>query len=219
MLGHRKYPQGPAPGCCPSDGELWARSGKGDAEAFALLFQRHAKAVYNYCFRRTGEWATAEDLTSIVFLEAWRQRGKSLPADKVRAWLLGIATFALHHRWRAERRHRSALERIRHDREVADLSLDIEDRIDDQGVMQALLAEVRRLPRHYQDVIVLCCWAGLSYEEAAVALGVPVGTVRSRLSRARTRLRELRGSSEPYNEIVEIVDGDQLRERVTFKSA
>jgi len=197
VLGNRTYPQGRAPGRSLSDGELWLRSGRGDAEAFALLFQRHAKAVYNYCFRRSGEWATAEDLTSIVFLEAWRQRGKSLPADKVRAWLFGIATFAIHHRWRAERRHRSALERIRHDREVADLSLEIEDRIDDERAMQALLAEVRRLPRHYQDVIALCGWAGLSYEEAAVALGVPVGTVRSRLSRARTRLRELPAFSEP----------------------
>lgn len=63
--------------------------------------------------------------------------------------------------------------------------------LDDERQMQHVLALVRRLPKQEQDVFALCGWSELSYEEAAVALDVPVGTVRSRLSRARARLREL----------------------------
>jgi hypothetical protein len=63
----------------PSDGDLWARSCAGDRDAFGVLFDRHAKVIYNYCFRRVGNWATAEDVLSFIFLEAWRRRDKELP--------------------------------------------------------------------------------------------------------------------------------------------
>jgi len=52
----------------PSDAELWASSRAGDPDAFGALFDRHAKLIYNYCFRRVGSWATAEDMLSVVFL-------------------------------------------------------------------------------------------------------------------------------------------------------
>jgi RNA polymerase sigma-70 factor (ECF subfamily) len=57
-----------------SDASLWARSRAGDTEAFGLLFERHAKAMYNYCFRRLGSWAAAEDILSVVLLEDCRRR-------------------------------------------------------------------------------------------------------------------------------------------------
>jgi hypothetical protein len=65
------------------DDELWLEAVKGDADAFGLLFERHARSVYNYCFRRTGEWARAQDLTSVVFLECWRRRDTTLERGKV----------------------------------------------------------------------------------------------------------------------------------------
>ncbi|MCP9487145.1 MAG: hypothetical protein MSC30_14950, partial [Gaiellaceae bacterium MAG52_C11] len=58
----------------PDDAVLWRRARVGDADAFGLLFERHSDAIYNYCFRRIGDWAIAEDLLSVVFLEAWRRR-------------------------------------------------------------------------------------------------------------------------------------------------
>lgn len=70
----------------PSDTDLWARSGAGDRDAFGELFDRHARVIYNYCFRRIGNWATAEDVLSVVFLEAWRRRRKELPPGKVLPW-------------------------------------------------------------------------------------------------------------------------------------
>ena len=179
----------------PSDDELWVKARGGDAEAFATLFERHSRGIYNFCFRRTADWAAAEDLMSIVFLEAWRRREKNLPPGMVRAWLFGIATFVVRNRWRTERRHRRALERLPRESPTPDFAADVEARLTDESRMAVLLRHLRMLPARERDVLALCVWSELGYEEAAVALGIPVGTVRSRLSRARGRLRELSARS------------------------
>jgi RNA polymerase sigma factor (sigma-70 family) len=170
-----------------TDLELWGRAVDGEPDAFGVLFERHARAVYNFLFRRTADWALAEDLTSVVFLEAWRRRedvrldgGVALP------WLLGVATNVLRKRVPRER-----------DDGFAE---DANERLDDERRMRFVLRSVAKLPRHEQEVLALCGWAELSYEEAAVALDVPVGTVRSRLSRARARMREL--TPETGHEVV-----------------
>jgi RNA polymerase sigma factor (sigma-70 family) len=178
-----------------SDDELWLRAGRGDAEAFAVLFERHSEAIYNFCFRRTADWSGAEDLLSIVFLEAWRRREKSLLPGMVRPWLFGIATFVVRNRRRAERRHRRALARLPREATSPDFAADVDERLADEARMGTLLERLRMLPAREQDVLALCIWSELTYEEAAVALGIPLGTVRSRLSRARSRLRELAETS------------------------
>jgi RNA polymerase sigma factor (sigma-70 family) len=179
----------------PTDDELWLRTRRGDPEAFAALFERHGRAIYNFCFRRTADWAAAEDLMSIVFLEAWRQREKELAAGMLRAWLFGIATFVVRNRWRTQRRHCRALARLPREVRTPDFADDVESRLADESRMVVLVEQLSRLPKREQDVLALCVWADLSYEEAAVGLGIPVGTVRSRLSRARSRLRELEAAS------------------------
>src|SRR5207237_8093784 len=95
----------------PSDSELWLRVRGGDAAAFGVLFERHGKAIYNYCFRRLGDWAAAEDLVSVVFLEAWRRRDHDLPPGKVLPWLYGIATNVVRNRRRSLLRYGAALRR------------------------------------------------------------------------------------------------------------
>lgn len=179
----------------PSDAELWTRSRAGDRDAFGALFERHAKVVYNYCFRRIGSWATAEDLLSIVFIEAWRRRDQDLPPDKILPWLYGIATNVVRNQRRSERRYAAALNRVPAVEPEPDFAGMSDERVDDEWQAQGALNVLRKLPRREQDVFVLCAWMELSYEDAAVALRVPVGTVRSRLSRARTRLRELNPGS------------------------
>jgi RNA polymerase sigma-70 factor, ECF subfamily len=175
----------------PADAELWTRSRAGDPNAFAVLFERHANAIYNYCFRRVGSWTTAEDLLSIVFLEAWRRRDKELPPDKVLPWLYGIATNVVRNQRRSERRFAAALSRVPRLEPEPDFARGVAERLDDERQAQEALALLGKLPKREQDVYVLCAVEQLPYEDAALALDVPVGTVRSRLSRARARLREL----------------------------
>lgn len=187
------------------DAALWSRVRTGDAEAFGLLFERHARAIYNYCFRRVASWAAAEDLVSIVFLEAWRRRSKPLPGKEL-PWLYGIATNVIRNRRRAERRYAAALRRIPRPDPAASFADETDARVDDERLMARALELLARLPRGEQEVFSLCAWSELSYEDAAVALGVPVGTVRSRLSRARRRLRELDSSDGHEEAKMQIVE-------------
>lgn len=156
-----------------------------------LLFRLHSKVIYNYCFRRLADWRDAEDALSLVFLEAWRRRDKTIPPDKVLPWLYGIATNVLRNRSRSERRFRAAMARVPIAPPEADFSDEAGERLDDERRMARALELLAQLSSRDQDVFVLCAWQGLSYDDAALALGVPVGTVRSRLSRARERIAEL----------------------------
>jgi RNA polymerase sigma factor (sigma-70 family) len=156
-----------------------------------MLFERHAEEIYNYCFRRIGEWSVAEDALSIVFLEAWRRRGKELPPGKVLPWLYGIATNVVRNRRRSERRYRAALSRLPAPPSEPDFGEEVVARLDDERRIGRALDLLATQPRDQQDVFVLCAWTQLSYQDAAFALDIPVGTVRSRLSRARGLLQEL----------------------------
>lgn len=182
-----------------SDRDLWRRARDGEAAAFGVLFERHAGRIYNYCFRRTADWALAEDLTAATFLIAWRSRGReSLQAETALPLLYGIATNVLRNQRRSLRRGRDAFARLPLPRvEEPDFAEETATRVDDRAAMRELLRLFARLPRREQDVIALCEWSGLSYEETASALGVPIGTVRSRLARGRRRLRELAAACGP----------------------
>ncbi|WP_433650007.1 RNA polymerase sigma factor [Micromonospora zamorensis] len=171
------------------DGELWRRARQGEAECFGVLFDRHGEAVRAFCARRTGSSDAADDLVSIVFLEAWRRRGEvELVDGNALPWLYGIARRTMQHRWRTALRHRRALERLTPAPATPDHADEVAGRLDDERHLAQLRAALERLRPPDRDVLLLCVWQGLSYAEAAVALGVPVGTVRSRLSRARSRL-------------------------------
>jgi RNA polymerase sigma-70 factor (ECF subfamily) len=196
----------------PDDDALWRRVGEADAEAFGSLFERHGQAIYNYCFRRTANWGEAEDLTSIVFLEAWRRRRQRLEPGKVLAWLYGIAGNVVRNHRRSRRRFEAALARLAQPEQAEDSTGLTLERIDDERRMAELLALVAHLPRRQREVIALCDWSGLDYPEASVALGVPVGTVKSRLSRAHTRIRELlttSGHKESENIPLEIMEREE----------
>jgi RNA polymerase sigma-70 factor (ECF subfamily) len=162
-----------------------------DERTLGLLFERHAKAIYNYCFRRVGDWAIAEDIVSVVFLEAWRRRKTLRDPDKALPWLYGIATNVVRNRRRAQRRYAAALRRVPAAQPEPDFAADTLARLDDERLVQGALEDLAALPAAELDVFVLCAWLEVGYEDAAAALSIPIGTVRSRLSRARRRLREL----------------------------
>ncbi len=174
-----------------TDGLLWGRIRSGDADAFGELYARHVRAVQSYCLWRTADRQSAEDATATVFLEVWRKRESLvLSGDSATPLLLGIATNVLRQQWRSRRRHRDALERVRGAgaQLPSDLETDAVARLDAIRQLKAAGAEIRALPRRERDVLALIAWGELSYEETAAALGIPIGTVRSRLARARARL-------------------------------
>lgn len=168
-----------------------ARIRDGDATAFEELFDEYARAVYGHAFRLTANWSTAEDVVSLTFLEAWRLRSRIDPeGGSLRPWLLGIATNVARNVRRAARRHDEALARMPRAEAVPDFADEIAGRLDDTGRLAAVRRAYGSLRRQEQEVFALCVWSGLDYAEAAEALDIPVGTVRSRLSRARRKLEK-----------------------------
>lgn len=173
-----------------SDEGLWQRAVAGDGDAFAGIFERHVDSVFTYCLRQVGSAADAEDVTSMVFFEAWRKaRSVTFVAGSVRPWLLAVAMNIARNQARSRRRYQRMLDRL----PTASVAPDAADEairdVESEEFTARLIACMNSLPRRERDVIALCDLAELSYAEAAAALGVPVGTVRSRLSRGRGKLR------------------------------
>lgn len=168
----------------------------GDPDAFAELFDEYARAVYNHAFRLTADWSVAEDVMSATFMEAWR-RHASVEAEggSLRPWLLGIATNVARSHCRGNRRYRAAAAAAA---EAGPASVRIPDhaeetagRVDDRRRINATVTALGSLKRAEREVLVLCLWEGMEYTDVARTLAIPIGTVRSRLSRARTKLRKL----------------------------
>ncbi|MFE4395059.1 RNA polymerase sigma factor [Kitasatospora xanthocidica] len=180
-----------------------ARLRSGDQWAFGELFDETADDLYRYAVRVVGDRAVAEDVVQLTFLEAWRLRGRLREDDgPVRPWLFGIAAQVLRNTTRAARRHRAALARLPDRGVLPDFAEELAGRLDDDARLAAVRRALGGLRKAEREVFGLCVLAGLDYVSAAEALGVPIGTVRSRLSRARTKLRalvdeELRGGREP----------------------
>jgi RNA polymerase sigma factor (sigma-70 family) len=175
----------------PTDAQLWSSAATGSGAAFGMLFDRHAKAVYNHCFRLTASWSAAEDLTQSTFLQAWRKRAKvRLEHDSALPWLLAVATnMARNHRRGVQRRLRLA-GRVPAEHLIADHADDVAARMDDERRMAEVLAAVRRLPRAQQEALALCVWSEVSYSDAAAVLGIAEASVRARVSKARSRLAD-----------------------------
>jgi RNA polymerase sigma factor (sigma-70 family) len=176
------------PSRLPTDAELIAAS-LGDPEQFAALFDRHATAVHRYLGRRVGE--LADDLLSETFLIAFRRRAAYRPERvDVRPWLVGIATNLVHGHARAERRRYRALARAAAEPEVTGADPgDSTDRLAAEALRGPLAGALAGLKARDRDALLLLAWGQLGYEEIAAVLDVPVGTVRSRLNRARRQTR------------------------------
>jgi RNA polymerase sigma factor (sigma-70 family) len=163
-----------------------------DARTHVRLWDAHGGAIYRYCFRSTADAALAEDLTSIVFLEAWRRRGDvTLLPEAELPWLYGVATNVLRNQRRSQRRYRAALARLPRPLDEPDFADSLGDRLDDEQRMGLIRDQLRNLSGLEQEVLALCVWEGLAPRAAALALGIPEATVRTRLHRAHERLRTL----------------------------
>jgi RNA polymerase sigma factor (sigma-70 family) len=180
----------------PPDGEIIGRS-RSEPELFSLLFRRHAAAIGRYAARRLGP-GPAEDIVGETFLVAFRQRDRYDPARRdAGPWLYGIAGNLIRRHHRDEVRQLRALARTGID-PVAESFTDRSDARLAAGAASRTVAEaIAGLDADQRDVLLLITWAGLTYDQAAEALGIPEGTVRSRMNRARTRLRAALGDVNP----------------------
>jgi RNA polymerase sigma-70 factor (ECF subfamily) len=163
-----------------------------DPEQFGLLFDRHATAMYRYFVRRVGADA-ADSLLGELFRVAFERRATyDCERPNARPWLYGIATRLLAHHHRSEARRLRATARLVALRERGtDPTDQLLGAIDAAALWPVVAEAVARLPEGERDVLFLYAWEDLSYQDIATALGLPIGTVRSRLNRARRTLREL----------------------------
>nr|WP_245974796.1 RNA polymerase sigma factor [Thermomonospora umbrina] len=166
-------------------------------ERFAALFDRHSDEIHRYAARRVGPEA-AEDVVGETFLTAFRKRRTyDVARPDARPWLYGIANLAVRQQRRAEARWLEAGART----PARDTAEAFDERSADRVTaehLQPRLAEVLAgLSSADRDLLLLVAWADLTYEEAAQALAVPIGTVRSRLHRIRHKVRRAFGGTDP----------------------
>lgn len=169
------------------DGAIIERSWR-DPEVFAVLFQRHADSISRYAARRVGQQA-AEDVVAETFLTAFRRRDSyDLARSDARPWLDGMAANMVRRHHRAEARRLRALERTGFDVDTESAAELAEVRLaaDEDSRVAGALASMKPQQR---EAMLLVAWAGLTYDQAAEALGVPTGTIRSRMNRARSHVR------------------------------
>ncbi len=181
---------------------LVARAQGGDLTAFNALVLRFQDAVYGLSLRMLGDPASAEDVAQDAFIRAW-QRLETFRGGSFRSWLFTIAA----NRARDELRRRGrrpalSLDEARDDPDRADIDPPdagptAHELVEQAELRRALEAALRTLPDDWREVVVLADIQGLNYAEVATVTGIPVGTVKSRLSRARGRLRDvIRDSAE-----------------------
>jgi RNA polymerase sigma-70 factor (ECF subfamily) len=191
MTGQERQPDAratPGVGAVEGDAAVIRRS-RDEPEYFAVLFRRYAPEVQRYVRRRIGADA-ADDVVAETFLVAFRQRdGYEPERHNARPWLYGIATNLIGRHRRTEIRQYRVLARTGRDPVTEPFTDLVDAAVSAEGLRGELAAALARLPAAYRDTLLLVVWGDLSYAEAAAALGVPTGTVRSRMNRARERLR------------------------------
>jgi RNA polymerase sigma-70 factor (ECF subfamily) len=168
-----------------------------EPEAFAGLYDRHAARIHRYVTRRLGSDA-ADDVTGETFLCAFRRRRcYDLSRPDASPWLFGIAANLIGKHRRAEVRMLRALARSGADQVAESYADQVDARVSAAAAQRDLAQALAGLAAGDREVLLLIAWADLSYDEVAVALGIPLGTVRSRLHRARRKVREAFGGADP----------------------
>lgn len=165
--------------------QLLRRTQAGDERAFDVLYARHQPAVFRYVLRMSGSEAVAEEVVQEVFLALIHgARGYDAQSGPLRSYLFGMARHALARQRRDDWRFEDL------DGDTCTLASDPLEGLTRGEAVERLRQALAALPGHYREAIVLCEMEELSYAETAEILGVPVGTVRSRLNRARALLLE-----------------------------
>jgi RNA polymerase sigma-70 factor (ECF subfamily) len=190
---------------------LVERAQRGELPAFNQLVLRYQDGVYSLAFRMLGAQEPAEDATQEAFIRAW-QRIDSFRGGSFRSWLFTIvANLSRDELRRRQRRPQTSLDAARDDPDRPDLDPadpgPAPEVIAEQGELRAALeAALRQLPDDWREIVLLSDVHGLDYQEIVEATGLALGTVKSRLSRARSRLRDIIRESRELQEAVERLD-------------
>ena len=164
------------------DASDWVRVCGGDPAALGALFDRHEARLFRHACRLLTAREDAKDAVTIAFFELWRKRASVRLVDgSPLPWLLNTVSNSARNLERSGRRYRTLIARAARPESLPEISGS-----DESGVLAAL----KRLPAREQSVVVLTILEGYPEREAAQTLGIPVGTVKSRLARARARLRD-----------------------------
>jgi RNA polymerase sigma factor (sigma-70 family) len=170
---------------------------RNEPEVFEIVFRRYADQIQRYVARRIGADAS-DDVVAETFLLAFRQRDRyDLSRASARPWLYGIATNLIGRYRRAEVRYYRALARAGIDQVAESFTDRVDAAVSASAANRRLAAALAVLPAAHRDTLLLVAWGDLTQEEAATALGVPAGTVRSRITRARGKLRRILGDADP----------------------
>lgn len=174
----------------PSDAALWLEAVSGTESSFGVVYDRYRRLVFRKAYARVRDVHDAEDVVAMVFLEAWRKRSDVRFVDgSLRAWLLVVTVNVTLNRERTNRRYRRLLSKLPAGEHAPDTSATVHDRLEQHESATEIQRAMAKLTAAEQRVVELCLVEELPLTAAAAALDVPVGTVKSRLHRARQRLR------------------------------
>jgi RNA polymerase sigma factor (sigma-70 family) len=179
-----------------------------EPERFAVLFDRHAPHIYRYLARRAGP-QVADDLVAETFLAAFARRDRyDLSYSDARPWLYGIATNLAGQHRRDEARQFRIRQAAVADPEVPGHAGRVAADVTAQAMRTLLGRALATLPAGDRNVLLLIAWEQLTYQEVSRALAIPVGTVRSRLHRARTKVRQVLAGTDAAATYEEIKTGE-----------
>ena len=184
-----------------SDEILVAKCQKGDAQAFELLIKKYQRRIFHLIYRITQDPAVVESLAQDVFLKAYRSISSFRGSSRFYTWLYRIAVNTSLSYLKREAVAENREKRVDVDLDTSNLAVDSMKIEDPEEVLMRkefvthLVGSLRRLPEELRTAVILREFTGLNYEEIAEVMEIPLGTVRSRIFRARSRLREM---LEPY---------------------
>lgn len=193
-----------------SDSALWLEASSGTERSFAVLFDRYRRRIFRKAYAQVRQVADAEDVVALVFLEAWRNRAKVRIVDgSLLPWLLTVTNFVLLNQARTARRHGRLLAALPTPEREPDHADDVLERLDRDSQLSELRAAMSHLSTQEQSILDLCVIEELPIATVAAALDIPVGTVKSKLHRAREKVRKRLASHGAASAFTAQLDGVQ----------
>lgn len=174
-----------------ADAVLVREVAKGSEAAIAILYQRHGGLIYRFSLSLSKDSSVAEEITQEVFLVLMKQSGRFDPSRaELSTWLCGIARNMIWKQFKRQKRWQP-IEAGDDEGETTTLEDDPDLTLSRNEVVSLVRRKVDDLAPHFREVVILCELEEMTYESAAVVLGVPIGTVRSRLHRAKAQLARI----------------------------